>query len=50
MQVINKITNQDVTSLYIKLLSGKMTRKEFEIKAGIGNMMLKSLCEITNQE
>ena len=37
MQVINKITNQDVTSLYIKLLSGVITKEEFERKSGLTN-------------
>jgi len=50
MIVRNKVTGKDVTSLYLKLLKGEITKKEFELQAEIGNMMLKSLCEITNQE
>ena len=35
MIVTNKITGKDVTSLYIKLLSGEIDNKEFELKAEV---------------
>ena len=37
MIVKNKVTGEDVTGLYIKLLSGVITKEEFERKAGLTN-------------
>lgn len=37
MIVTNKKTGQDVTGLYIKLLSGEITKEEFENLAGLNN-------------
>jgi len=49
MVVVNKRTGQDVTTEYIGVLKGLITRDEFNTITGIGNMMLKSRCEISDR-
>ena len=35
MNVINKVTGEDVTSLFVKYMSKEITKEEFEQKAGV---------------
>jgi hypothetical protein len=49
MVVVNKRTGQDVSHEYLGLMKGLITREEFNTITGIGNMMLKSRCEISDR-
>jgi hypothetical protein len=46
MIVTNKITGVDVTTEYLGIMKGLITRDEFETITGIGNMLLKRQCKV----
>ena len=50
MVVVNKRTGQDVTTEYLGIMKGLITREEFNTITGIGNMMLKSRCGIQYED
>lgn len=35
MKIVNKATGKDVSGLYLKLMQGDITNREFEVAAGI---------------